>query len=810
MSLINPAILYGAALATIPVILHFLLRSKPKKLVFPALRLIQVRRRQNVQRLRLRHLLLLLLRIVVILLFVLALARPSLPSADYALNTRELVTAVAIVVLAGMAYWGILTRWKRRRLPHHTLAYRRTFLRGVVGVLAAGLLGLFVVWPYQKRVFAEMAAPLPDVAERFPVAAVFLFDTSLSMEYRLENKTRLEVAQAVAIEHLNRLPNRSRIAVTDTSNDDPILYQADLGSAQSRIESLKPSHFSVPLNGRLRTALGLQKEDRRRMLESGQSAAASPHGDGYLREIYVLTDLARSAWVSENSGRLRDALEQHPWVSLYLIDVGVTAPINAGLHSLRLSDESLPRGGRLFVETSVSAVGLPNVDRTVELYVQKAGSAPVKQGQQTVTLSGESDVRLQFTVDGLNGPLHRGQLRINGSDPFAADDVQHFTVQVRPPIEVLLVGPSREQTDYLSMALAPTELVRLGKARYRCTYAEPGELATRDLGTYDAVALISVAALSESAWRALGTYADGGGGLAVFLGTHGVPTAVSYNSPAAQAVLPAELVASLKFVPPEFLDPADLSHPIFQKFADLGGASELAAQGVHRYWKVTPHEDAHTVIRYTDRAATSAIVERLRGRGRVVVLTTSIDLKGWSEIPHARWQFVAFGDQLMQYLVRSTERRLNYVVGEDVFVPIDPSLGASRFFLRKPGLQQVTHDVPEQATLLILHDVDQVGQYDVVSAVPNVEFATGFSANSPPGESDFQRLAETDLDGMFGENRYGLAQDIEGLTRRVTTGRLGEEVFPLLLALVLIVFCAEHFVANWFYEEIGEDETPSK
>jgi len=62
MSLINPAILWGFALVSIPVILHFLLRARPKKYLFPALRLIQARRTHNIRRLRLRHIWLLLLR----------------------------------------------------------------------------------------------------------------------------------------------------------------------------------------------------------------------------------------------------------------------------------------------------------------------------------------------------------------------------------------------------------------------------------------------------------------------------------------------------------------------------------------------------------------------------------------------------------------------------------------------------------------------------------------------------------------------------------------------------------------------------
>ena len=54
---------------------------------------------------------------------------------------------------------------------------------------------------------------------------------------------------------------------------------------------------------------------------------------------------------------------------------------------------------------------------------------------------------------------------------------------------------------------------------------------------------------------------------------------------------------------------------------------------------------------------------------------------------------------------------------------------------------------------------------------------------------------------MFGEKRFALARDIATLQRRVTASRLGEEVYPLLLMLAIIVFCSEHIVANWFYAE---------
>src|SRR5690606_14131775 len=91
VSLLHPAILYGLGLVALPVILHLLMKQKPKKLLFPALQLIANRRKQNVSRMRLRHFWLLLLRMLVIGLLVFAIARPSVPAADYSLNLREML-----------------------------------------------------------------------------------------------------------------------------------------------------------------------------------------------------------------------------------------------------------------------------------------------------------------------------------------------------------------------------------------------------------------------------------------------------------------------------------------------------------------------------------------------------------------------------------------------------------------------------------------------------------------------------------------------------------------------------------------------
>ena len=94
MAFVNLSLLTGGMFVAIPVVLHLIMRQRPKQIVFPALRFIQQRRIANQRRLQLRHWLLLALRCGAIGLVALALARPSVASAaDVELDRGGLLAA---------------------------------------------------------------------------------------------------------------------------------------------------------------------------------------------------------------------------------------------------------------------------------------------------------------------------------------------------------------------------------------------------------------------------------------------------------------------------------------------------------------------------------------------------------------------------------------------------------------------------------------------------------------------------------------------------------------------------------------------
>lgn len=96
MTFLHLSLLAGTALVALPILLHLIMRQRPKRLEFPALRFIQQRHDANRRRLRLRHLLLLLLRAAAIALLAFALARPSMKLPG-AMGTQEAPVAAAMV-----------------------------------------------------------------------------------------------------------------------------------------------------------------------------------------------------------------------------------------------------------------------------------------------------------------------------------------------------------------------------------------------------------------------------------------------------------------------------------------------------------------------------------------------------------------------------------------------------------------------------------------------------------------------------------------------------------------------------------------
>jgi hypothetical protein len=807
MSLLNPALIFGLACAAIPIVLHLMLRAKPKKLIFPALRLIQKRRRQNVRRIRLRHLWLLVLRVFVLAILVAALMRPSLPAAQYGLSSKESVTLLIVVVAALGTYFLIMARWRRQGVANHIIVSRRTSLRGAVGLVGFLLCLLLIGWPYQQRVAAAITATLPEVSPDLPVAAVFIFDTSQSMEYRQEGKTRLDEVKKLASEHLSTLPRQSRVAIADSSGTLPVLFQADVAGAKKRIESLETSPKFVALNDRLRAALRLQEDDRQRTLSASGESVTALQTDRLIREIYIFTDLSLSGWSQTSAKLLREELERLPWASVYLIDVGVEEPCNIALSGLKLSVEEVSSAGEFVVEASVVSQGFDGKEVTVEFYTHGLNEEPVERGQLTVELKNGVAHSVPFPGSVSDEELVRGELRLVASDPLAIDNRLVFTIGTRPPLRVLLVAPARDAGQKAVEGGPAFELFNLLTALgCEIEFLPAHKLDSAELTAPDIVILVNVPAPSPRTWKQLHQFVSAGGGLLGFLGSaafdggRGIQVG-PWTTPEALAVLPGRLDVVRLFRDPCGLDVKDASIPLLEEFQSQGVAADVAQIPVWKCWNVVPHEDARVSVGFTDDRNSPAVVERPIGKGRSALFTTAGNLefderKQWNRLV-GEWPFFVLVNRLTLLLTGRTDAKFNFTANDAIVLENDRERPIVGYLLRKPAGAQLPGSAAADSDSIWIDDANELGHY-LLKPRPEGRLIS-FSVNHDSGESDFSRATTADLDNLLGEDRYSVARDVESLTRSVTAGRLGVEVFPIILGIVLILFCLELLSANQFY-----------
>lgn len=806
MTLINASILAGVFLAGLPIVLHMMMRAKPKRIEFPALRLLQTRQTSNSRRMRLRHILLLLLRAIVIVVAVLALTRPSLPAARYGLRWYEWLLLAIVVVACVVAYRWLLQRARASDASDHGFRERRerlrlyTVLAGIVAVL------LCVGLPWGLRVRAELTGPRSPVAPDIPVAAVFVFDNSLSMTYMHESRTRLEHAEEIALEHLSVLPERSRVAVATQDPGSEAVFQADLAGVRSRIDDLKPQAVTRPLNAVLKDAIEAHVADREQVqLEIGG-------GDRFAREIYLLTDLSEASWNSPDEAGLHDLLVQHEWLQVYLIDVGVPNPINVSLGQLRLDREATVSGQPVQVSVAVSATPAAAEEVSLELFTYDQEGNEIRGGAgggsavASVRFQGTPPVA-RFSVRGLEGaPSQRGFIRLSTPDPMTADDIRYFTFGVASVPKVLLVGDGDDDTWLFRNFLQPVESERLGDVRFECKSVRGAEFHRENPGNYDIVCVLNWTRPNLSAWANLTRFVERGGSLFVAVGGENSLDTSFWSSPEAQNLLPGIPLTSPRFRP----DAAQLTmvateHPVVRSFVENKEAlTELSFALFDRSWTVELAEEARVLMEYNDRSQRPALLERQVGQGRVLMFTSATDnSRGWNEglISGESWGFLMLVDQMMQYLTGATEEKRNFTVGEAVEILVPESRRFSQYRLRRPRLRSTEGTLPFDEKSLLLTDVDEPGHYQLRSADEGISFESDFSANIPDSESNLTTISKEALDEILGEDRYSRVTDPQELDRAVSLGRLGVEVFPVLMCLLIILFCTEHLMANFFYDE---------
>jgi hypothetical protein len=843
MTFVFPILLGGLALAGIPILLHLILRQKPKTLPFPAFRFLVQKHRTNLRKLQLRHLLLLALRVLLIVALCLALARP--------------------------------------KFFHESL----------------------------------------NLSSDRPVAAILIFDTSPSMDYRSTDQvSRLKEAKDRGLELIEQLPDGSRLLIIDSAEpnlSDRAEWLTSPHQARQQISNLKIRPASAPVTRSIEQAVR----------QFALLAGGGDERDARLpRLLCVFSDRTRAAWPGERRAAVIEQIDQLPatveglqqlrsaatpliealktvredlpppagvdYGEETLIDAVATLRDRAGtLEPKDLRDEAVhgavrqaraqtrrllgelakagegkaPEPGSAAANLIANLHGLQRqlagmqallldvgVDNPVDLAILRAEFPHAPGGEMRQLFAGDEKIVLSVVLQALGKDISTGvecrvgkqvlkkdvdlpagqrvtapfeldlaglklgvgahtlEVRLTSKDSLESNNQRFAALQIRAPKRVLVLADAKAKAEKFARGL---EL--LG---YTGEIKSPAEAPQLDLGKYEAVYLFGLAAPGAALWNAVGAYVQKGGGVAIVPGGEEMQPG-AYAQAAALTVMPGtwkEVVTKDDKKDEEKpgavwkLDEEHIfQHPLMKRYRRwIDNPSTdfvITKPWAHRFWRVEP-EKAAVLVAYAEEQEAPAILERLGVPGKVLLLTTPLDDRKprWNNYGENISSFYLALMSLMTAYLTGEDKgvQLNFDAGQTPRLPLPASSRYPMYTLRGADLFE-TFSAENAAHELRLKEASQPGNYEV-QGVPasgqDGELIARFSVNLPTDEVDLTRAAATDVEAMLGPDAI-VAADRRLSVRELLAGHWNEplELFPYLMVLLLFVLALENLLANKFY-----------
>lgn len=735
---LNPALLIGSVLVAAPIVIHLLARRRFRRVRWAAMEFLLQADRQNRRRVRLQDLLLLLLRCLIVALLVLMVARPFVRPSSFA----DLIAATA-----------------------------RT--------------------------------------ER-----ILVLDDSLSMNHRSGSQSAFGRARHAAQAVLNWLQaERPDDPVTVLRMSRP--HQPDLIRATAAARSgvtirealagLRPSHAAArPAD----TLLALR-----------DYLLADPASGDVM--VYFLSDFQQSTWLPADGSvgadgwmsAWSDLPEELHW-KVSLVDVSVAHPGNQAVIDLLPTQPQIVAALATRLQARIANYSNQALEGlTLRVFVN---DAMVPQDPVGRIAAGQTlDVPLELALPEEGIGLVRVQLP---ADPLELDDARAVALQAIRAIRVLIVNGEpaadiyRDETYVLQTALSPQGQTFSG---VRPEVVDEGDFEGTELADFHAVILANVYRLTEPGIEKLEDFVAAGGGLAIFLGDQ--VDAELYNRllyREGQGLLAVRLGDVLQ--PPSTIggvrmNIAEPSHPLLRGF--LGSDVDPTGGALFRQYITCEPDDSWTaskpaeppldiLARAADQDATPLLLVTQRGRGRVVLFTSTVDLEWntWALHP----SFVVTMLELAQYLARPASAPRQVTVGSPVHLPCNPDRYETVARLKSAGGdQQPSADLPAQPTAegsgleWVWSDTQRVGVLNFeLTKRTGVVVGHPVPVNPDPAESNLEPASRRQLLEAFGSDRVQYLRDVSLAVGEQTPAR--QEIWPLLLLAVVALLATEQLCAWWF------------
>jgi hypothetical protein len=611
----------------------------------------------------------------------------------------------------------------RRKLRDVALLIARTGLAAALPLVFA-------------RPFTEVRSDLPAVTTHSQSAVVVL-DDSASMRRRLRrDETPFDVAKARARDIVDHLSPDSDIGLV-LASEGSAAPVAELSSDRPRVSAALAAI----------TASARRADFAAALRRATQLLTGSTRAD---RLIYVITDLQATGWEDVTPALLAagpeivllDASGGEPWSNRAVVGLGAEPAPEEGAQGIAVVAEIAN-----FASEPVHGLGI-----TLRL-----DGAEVARGFVDVPAAGRARKRF---VTSVSGGARQAEVVID-HDGFTLDDRRACRVETSRGLRVLIVDGDPRTVRTEDEAFFLEAALRAGGSNFSVTTTLPDDVGNRDLATYGAVFMANVARPSAELAAAITRYVEGGGGLFISVGDR--VDADAWNQ-TMKAVLPQPLglkrsAAALPGAhpegetvdlrPAERLAPIDRRHPLLAAFPSRGEG--LASARFFQFLLLAPVPEApgrRIVLRYENGAP--ALVDAEVGRGRVLLLTTSVD-REWTDLP-IRPGFLPLMQEAARYLAAAPTGDITATV--TVGGKREIGLGADdrRIEVVKPNgdsrwLSPPAHASEARTRHTVLFDeTDEPGLYRVraagadgtVSDRPDEAFAVTLDAS----ESDPARLAD--------------------------------------------------------------------
>lgn len=627
------------------------------------------------------------------------------------------------------------------------------------------------------------------VAKSGPERMAIVVDASLSMRALYDGSTSFARAVTQARNLIDRLGPEDQAVLVAAEAKPRLLVERPTASKQqllAALEDLEPSFSAASLAEAVSTgaqALGSLSEESDAegppsvgarvvlltdMAQPGFEAPAdlALPGGGRRAKLDVVDVLEEEVPPERRNNRAITALEAQNVPGRAPRTVEFRARIQAfspkGEQEVEPADVTLRRGDEDLFQGSVDLVGGTIVDKVIRHAFERPGHVPVK-------LVLERDVLLE-------------------------DDIRYTTVDVRRQVRMLIVDgapsgvPKEDEVFYLDRALAAGAS---DQPPPRVITAD--DLARADLSAYDVVILAGVPSFGRREGARLVEFVEKGGGLLISAAKD--IDAALYNAELGR-ILPRpfrgmKVLDPALGVPPEVtLANPLLEHPTMEIFRGEASSGLLSTRtSSFLLFQPGGRGEINTLIEYEN--GQPALLENRAERGRVIVLTTSID-RDLTDLP-IRPAFVPLMRQLILYLgnalAKPDPRRTVVGQSRDLRVPS----GATRMVVVAPDGKETSWEGSElRAGTVSYRRTGLPGQYlvQVAFAGPLESLPSeSFAVNVDTRESDLRPLSVAEGRAILLGTREGDGEAKSAITR----GRLGD-VSPETIATILLLVMVAAFL----------------